>query len=269
MAHNPREIRLVSFGQYSKDSGNQRKKYLPSIPQLPLNNGYGGFDYLLYMTQLDGASKVKSRIVISPDDLEYIGTVVEVFDHFPATIRCEGKHHECKERAIHLVLPYGIEANRDEKVIKGGPKWINQTYPLNSLFLCSDCAAEESFIHCGRALKMDISFRLPSFLTTFPHKLEWNVDQAELYGRNLRKAACQLSKHAISEEIEMRRVRKEKVVVNRFVAQRILSRTLGVPENQLPEINTEYRTRNISWRIDNQPLLFPDFHDSHKPLKHL
>ena len=256
MPYDPRSIILLNFGDYAREKNGKLKDSLPSIAQIPLMD-YGGFPYV--DEYLSNPMKT-GRIRIGKPDLESIQEVARAFGEFPVRIKCEGAHGSCekKEVARCLVLPYDRTYNHPEKIKKGGPERINQTHVMHSYFCCEHCADSiEEEKRSGREIeesgiiKLDISFRLPEFLTKKPKKLEWNVNRVELHGK-FRKIAYQLTKHGTDDIIDPFSAGKEKAVVTIYAAQDITSRLLGIPEDRLPRSREDYEIpRKLKWHLSD------------------
>ncbi|MCJ7816786.1 MAG: hypothetical protein MUP55_02910 [Candidatus Aenigmarchaeota archaeon] len=246
MSYNPRAIILLNFGKYARDENGKLKEHPPSITQIPFID-YEGFSYLDgYLSKPEKTD----RIVIEPRDLEYIQSVAGALDEFPVRVKCEGERGHCKNQARRLVVPYSIDYNRPEKVKKGGPDFINQTYILDSSFCCDVCAQEREYQKEKKVLKLDIGFRLPDSLTDLKKKREWNVDRRELHGK-LRKIAYQLTTQEIDDMIDPRSMGGERAVITRYTAQEIVNKLLHIPENQLPRESEEYDIRRLRWHLSD------------------
>jgi hypothetical protein len=251
MVFDPRTIVLINFGTYAKD---KKGNYLPatkfhSLAQLPLLKGFNGFSYVHgYLA----VPEKTAPIVIEDTDLASIQEVATALGgRLRVHLKCEGKGNYCKDEATTWVLPYGLEHNFEEKVRRGGPAWVNQTYPELSLFCCDPCKDEQAEIHRKRNDQriqvMDISFMLPhQFHKYHPEKPDWNLNKKELYAK-LRKIMVYLIDNPISSEIDMGRVSHEKKLINRYAANRIVTRLLQVPEEELPAHTEDYVTRGLRW----------------------
>ena len=255
MAYDPRSILLINFGQYAKDEKGQRKEHLPSIAQIPLID-CDGFSYVDgYLSKPEKTG----RIVIEPGDLEHIQAVAYAMGKFPVKVKCEGAHGPCekKEIASSLMLPYDRTYNHPKRIKNRAPERINQTHIDQSYFCCEYCAnIMEEDKRSGRemeesgVLRLDIGFRLPDSLTDFKKKREWSVNRAELHGK-LRKIAYQFVDQRIDDVIDPRSIGDERAVMTRYIAQRIVSRMLRIPEDELPRENEEYNIRKLRWHLSN------------------
>ncbi len=249
MPYDPSTIVLLNFGRYSKDKNGNRKKTLPSITQIPLAHpdGFGYISGFLSNPEKTG------RIIIEPDDLVYIRSVSDALEEFPVHVRCEGRSGECRSSSSCLVLPYARDRNFVERVRRGGPEVINQTYVLDSSFRCYSCAAEKEYEKSGKVLKLNISFRLPDILTRKPEKLGWNVDRQELHGK-MRKIAWMLAKYGIDGLITPGEAACSSPRMDIYSSQDIISRLLKFPVENIPASKKDYKKRKLRWHLSDHEM---------------
>ena len=258
MSYTPNTIILMSFGKYARDKERKMKRYLPSITQIPLIC-YRGFSYInRYLSNPEETNP----IVIEPDDLEHIQIVADVLGKFPVKVKCEGEDDGCDKQAKHLILPYSIDRNADEKIMTGGPVWIKQIHLVDSSFYCGDCADEKKYEKENKVIELDISLRLPDFFTDFKQSREWNLDRTGLH-KKLKKIAYQLTTKGIDDVIDPRTIADEKAIMTRYAAKKIVNKMLRIPEDQSPKNSKEFKIERLKWSrsdVDKRGQLFLDFH---------
>jgi hypothetical protein len=240
MSYDPGRILLVNFGEYF-ERARKLGSSPPSIAQIPLLD-YKGFPHVAgYLSKPERTSE--DGYEIGHDDLQYVWAVARAFRDFPVNVKCEGMQRHCKNRATRIVVPYQEDRNREEKIAGGGPEFVNQTYVINSSFRCKPCAEEMKHQKGGRAMELGISFSLPGSLTRMPERRSWNFNRADFHGM-LRGIACQLADRGIGDLIDTGLAGKGKRI-DRYAAQRIVSRLAGCMEDDIPEANDEYETREL------------------------
>jgi hypothetical protein len=255
MTFDPRTIVLINFGAYAKDS---EGRYLPSsrlhsLAQMPLLEGFKGFSYV--DGYLSNPEKTAPIVIESTDLANTQAIAVSLGRKLGVHVKCEGRDNTCRDEATAWVLPYGVEHNFDEKIRSGGPEWINQTYPLLSLFCCDPCREEQAEIYRKRGDQrmqvMDIGFRLPPHFQKFhPDKLRWNVNTEELYAK-LRKLMIHLIDNPAGDEIDVGRIPDRVRMIKRYAANRVTARLLHVPEEEIPRHNEDYITRDLRWSMSD------------------
>jgi hypothetical protein len=259
----------MTFGRYAKDEDGKRKKYLPSIAQLPLIDP-DGFSYVDgYLSELKMEDEVSPEsektdqiLLDSAEQREYIHMVANAFKEFPINVKCEGAHGPCEKKDIaeYLMLPFDRVSNHPERVKKKGPERINLISVPQSYFCCDYCAKvrkedkdSKREVPESGVLEMEISFMLPDCLTRKPESLNWLFNKEELHGK-LRRIGYQLNEHSIDGVIDPALVEKayrseesKKMIVTRYVAQRIVSRLLSIPDKEIPKKNEGYGTEYLGW----------------------
>jgi hypothetical protein len=99
---------------------------------------------------------------------------------------------------------------------------VNQTYIINSSFCCRDCGEQRKYEKGNKALELEISFRLPGYLTRPPESRNWNFNRKDFH-RKLKVIARQFADRGIDDLIDTGLIGTKRVRIDRYAAQRIVS----------------------------------------------
>lgn len=243
MSYKPGTILLVNFGEYAEEA-RKLDRELFSLSHIPLI-GPNGFPYVAgYLSKPEKTKKDGYEIVHG--DLEYVLAVADAFRKFPVNVKCEGEGGQCKNKATRLVVPYRIDRNREEKIRGGGPDFVNQTDISTSSFCCKYCGEERKYHKGGKVIELGISFSLPGYLTRFPEGKNWNFNREDFHTK-LKRIAYQLKTSGIDDLIDLREIGNKRKRIDRYDAQRIVSRLLKYKEEDIPKANEEYESRELEF----------------------
>ena len=269
MSYDPKTIVLVGFGRYARLGNGEKKKHPLSISQIPLidPDGFSYLDGYLSNLKIEGEASAEAEgtdrfLLSSGEQREYVRAVARAFSEFPVNVECEGVHGNCEKGNIaeKLMVPFDRVSNHPEKVRKKGPERVNLLYIPHSYFNCGYCAeirkdekdSKRAHPESGY-LEMDISFSFPDVLTQMPERLNWLFNKEELFGK-LRRIAYQLNDRNIDYVIDSAQVERscrseesKNTVIGRYIAQRIVSRLLRIPEDEMPRKDKDFKSEFLGW----------------------
>ncbi len=251
MKYDPDLILTVDFGKYKEK--NHGKSY--TVPQLIMSE-LGGFEYLDYILGVQLKKKnpneknPRKNYRMDPESYSQTKAILKVFRDFQVRVRCQGRYGECREDAVKHAIPY-YESKNYRKIMKKNnekAKEMPDDYrildPLNSSFVCRECAKDIFHEREGRVLFTPISFSPPVEVTDPKKRDGWSLHMG-IYTRKNRKIASMLTVLRTDQQIDPGI--KTRIPINLPNAQIITNKLIGLPrdiQRRTPE------TRGFKWSKD-------------------
>ncbi len=252
MGFEPGRIVVVNFGRYGKDNKGNYKSSPPSLAQIPLieykfhSDKLKGFKYLKYYLAVP--EKVYPR-EIEPNDLEYLNDVLKgygIFDPDNITIKCEGRGWAgCNGKAEKLLIPFKKERNKEERISRGRPEIINQTYFKSSGFFCPNCAGVFSEIAGKNTYDMKIGFNAPDEIHEEIKRGEVNLSGKD-FMEKMKSVLYRVLDQDPNDIIDTNRKLSKKHRFTRINAQKVVASLLGYNPDSVPENIEDYNIDNLS-----------------------